>query len=108
MVAALVVRPVPEPDAWPKYLPPFLPKAVSFAADGMLWVRRTTPAGSPPLYDVIDRRGVLAGRLTMPARTLLLAHGDGVVYLARLDDDDLQYLGRYPLPEGYRQAAGSH
>jgi hypothetical protein len=46
--------------------------------DGMLWVRRTTPAGAAPLFDVIDRNGALAGRIVLPARSLLLGHGPGV------------------------------
>lgn len=104
MVATFMKPPFHEPGEWPRYLPPFLPKAASFAPDGMLWIQRTTPAGAPPQIDVIDRNGVLVGQLLLPMRTILLGHGAGVVYLARLDDDDLQYLERYRLPVSYQQS----
>lgn len=37
-----------EPNQWPRYLPPFLRDAATFASDGRLWVQRTTPARDPP------------------------------------------------------------
>lgn len=93
-----------EPPAWPKFLPPFLPGAVSFAPDGMLWVLRTTPDPSVPLIDVINRTGGLVGRLALPKGRALLCHGKDGVYLVRVDDDGLQYIERYRLPFGYGEA----
>jgi hypothetical protein len=60
-------------------------------------VRRTAPAGAPPTYDVIDAAGKLVNHVVLPKKTRLVAFGNGVVYLVRMDDDDLQYLGRYRL-----------
>ena len=89
-----------EPPAWPKLLPPFLPGAVSFAPDGMLWVLRTTRDPSFPVVDVIDRTGRLFGRLGLPKGRRLLCHGKNSVYLVRVDEDGLQYIERYALPGG--------
>jgi hypothetical protein len=87
----------PEPTDWPEYLPPFLGDPAQVAPNGQLWVRRTAPAGAPPTYDVIDAAGKLVNHVVLPKKTRLVAFGNGVVYLVRMDDDDLQYLGRYRL-----------
>ena len=94
-----------EPAAWPKYLPPFLPRALSFAPDGMLWVLRTTEDPYLPVFDVIDKTGRLSGRLALPRGRRLLCHGKAGVYLVRVDEDGLQYIEHYRLPNGYRDAA---
>lgn len=87
-----------EPDGWPPTLPAFLPKASTFASDGMLWVKRSTKAGAPALFDVFDRAGKVAYQLELPAGRKLIGFGAGSVYLARVDSDDLHYLERYRLP----------
>lgn len=87
-----------EPDDWPDWLPAFHSnKSASFASDGMLWVRRHTKAGAPALYDVFDQAAKLSYQLELPARRKLIGFGNGVAYLARVDDDDLHYLERYAL-----------
>jgi hypothetical protein len=86
---------VPEPDEWPEYMPPFLNNAVSFAQDGTLWVQRTTPAGQPPTFDLIDGAGKVVQRVTLQQKSRLAGFGNGTVYVARVDEDDLQYLQRY-------------
>jgi hypothetical protein len=69
--------------------------------DGYLWVQRTGPAGQPPTFDVIDRAGNLALKVVLPKRSRLVGFGNGTVYTARLDDDDLQYLQkhRFTMPD---------
>lgn len=94
----------PPPTDWPEYLRPFVlsgsdrTPTVQFAPDGTLWIHRTTAAGAPPAYDLIDASGRLAMRLTLPRRSILVGFGAASVYLVHLDDDDLQYLRRHPLP----------
>jgi hypothetical protein len=39
----------------------------------------------------------------LPARHKLVGFGRQSVYLVRLDDDDLQYLQRHPLPTSARR-----
>lgn len=85
--------------AWPERLPPFLANAASFAPDGMLWVKRTTVAGAPPRYDVIDPAGRLVRQVVLPLRSRVVGFGKASVYVSRYDQDDLQYLQRYALPK---------
>jgi hypothetical protein len=86
----------PDPSTWGgEYMPPFLERALMFSNDGFLWIRRTGPRGQPPTYDVIDRAGNLVQKVVLQNRSRLVGFGKGVVYLARHDDDDLQYLQKY-------------
>jgi hypothetical protein len=95
-----LTRPVASEHIWefPDYLPPFLHRAVAFASDGTLWIKRTTPASDPPTYDVLDRTGVVIRRVILRAHSTVVGFGRGVVYVARTDLDDLEYLERYALP----------
>ena len=91
--------------SWPKVLPPFLPDAVGYAPDGMLWIKRTRSDPSIPTFDIIDREGRRAGRIVLPKGLRLLTHSKDGVYLVREDADGLQYLELYRLPTAYKQAA---
>ncbi|MFN2317439.1 MAG: hypothetical protein ABR551_09480 [Gemmatimonadales bacterium] len=84
-----------EPDTWPSTLPPFLRDAVSMGLDGRLWVQRTTEDLNRPEFDIFDVTGRLVERVVFPARTRLVGHGRDVVYLVRVDEDDLEYLERH-------------
>ena len=89
---------VQDPETWGgEYMPPFLQGTnnVVFSNDGYLWVSRTGPAGQPPTYDLIDRAGNVAQRVVLPKKARLLGFGNGSVYVARVDEDDLQYLTKY-------------
>ncbi len=91
-----------DPETWGgEYMPPFLTGALNVSNDGYLWVLRTGPAGQPLTFDVIDRAGNLAQRVVLPKRSRLLGFGNGAVYIARLDEDDLQYLQkhRFAMPD---------
>jgi hypothetical protein len=99
-----------DPETWGgEFMPPFLSggnplsggNVLSFSNDGYLWIQRTGPAGQPPTFDLIDRAGNLAQRVVLPKRSRLLGFGNGVVYVARLDEDDLQYLQkhRFAMPD---------
>lgn len=95
MVRAMANSLWKEPDSWPSTLPPFLNGALSMGMDGRLWVQRITAAGAPPTFDVFDAVGRLVERVEFPRRSRLVGHGRGVVYLVRIDEDDLEYLERY-------------
>ena len=85
-----------DPPVWGgEFMPPFLERALMFSHDGFLWIRRTGPAGQPPTFDVIDRAGNLVQKVALPKRSRLVGFGNGAVYIARLDDDDLQYLQKH-------------
>ena len=92
--------PPPVPDAdemeWPEVKPAFTGGAAMVTPEGEAWVRRTVPAGERrPHYDVFDGQGRLVAKAVLPAGTRLVAFGKGTAYLARTDDDGLEWLGRY-------------
>jgi len=93
-----------DPEVWGgEYMPPFLPlsNTLMFSNEGYLWIQRTGPAGQPPTFDVIDRAGNLVQKVVLPKRSRLVGFGNGTVYTARLDEDDLQYLQkhRFAMPD---------
>jgi hypothetical protein len=95
--------PQARPQEWPEFLPPFvagptLNGAARFSPDGMLWIERSVAAKSLPLYDIVDRSGVLAYRVTLPPRSRVVGFGASAIYVAVFDDDDIQRLQRYRIP----------
>jgi hypothetical protein len=91
-------RPATEPPRWPEFLPPFLNRPAQFAPDGLLWILRTGPADASPTYDVVNRDGRLIRRVMAPPRGRVIGFGTKSVYVSVRDDDDLQYLHKFPLP----------
>ena len=94
---------VPDPTAddyeWPVNKPFFDAATVRMSPAGELWALRSRPAGDEiPVYDVFGADGRLVRRVTFPAKTRLVGFGDGTIYVARTDEDDLQYLERYRMP----------
>jgi hypothetical protein len=91
----------PRPDVtkmeWPQVMPAFTgTRAVLTSPTGELWVRRAQPAGaSGTLYDVFDGRGRLARQVTLDGSRVVLGFGPGSVFVARSDEDDLQWIERY-------------
>lgn len=92
------VLPFAEPRNWPRQLPPFLPGAVHVSSEGRLWVQRTTAAGAPSVFDVFSDSGAVVARVQLPPGRRLVGFGRGVVYLAGLNDDELEVLERYRIP----------
>jgi hypothetical protein len=93
----------PPPNAedfdWPARMPYFDAASVQVSPTGELWCERARARGDDiPVYDVFGAGGRLVRRVTFPARTRLVGFGDGTLYAARSDEDDLQYLERYRLP----------
>jgi hypothetical protein len=91
----------PRPDitkiTWPDVMPAFTgSRAVLAAPNGELWVRRAQPANAQGgLYDVFDAQGRLSRQVTLDGNRVVLGFGPGAVYVARTDDDDLQWIERY-------------
>jgi hypothetical protein len=84
---------------WPDVMPPFTgTRAVIASPAGELWVRRAQGANAKTvIYDVFDARGALVRRVALEGQRALLGFGPGVAYVARTDDDDLQWIERYRL-----------
>ena len=89
----------PDIDAldWPDALPAFQAGGVHVAKNGELWVERYVSAGSAPVYDVFDENGVLVKRVVLPEGRAVIGFGNGSIYLARIDEFDLQWLEKYSL-----------
>jgi len=93
----------PRPDitrmTWPEVMPAFTgTRAVVAAPNGELWVRRAQPAkATGGLYDVFDGRGQLIRRVTLEGNRVLLGFGPSSIFVARTDEDDLQWIERYQL-----------
>lgn len=87
------------PASWPDAYPPVAPLGALAAPGGELWVRRSIPIRvGREQWDVLDRTGKLVARWRLPAKTTIVAVGQGVVYAVRTDEDDLRYVQRVQLP----------
>jgi hypothetical protein len=84
---------------FPATKPAFDPGDLWVDGRGRLWVRRHQPAGAAPLYDLFNERGTLVGSVRMPPRTRVAGMGASSVYASRTDENDLQHLERYALPQ---------
>jgi hypothetical protein len=83
------------PASWPGTYPAVAPLGALAGPDGRLWVKRSTPIRvGREQWDVIDQSGKLVASWRLPAKTTLVAVGQGVVYTARTDEDDLRYVQR--------------
>ena len=83
------------PAEWPANYPPVSALGALAAPDGRLWVKRGIPFRlGREQWDVIDQAGKLVASWRLPAKTTLVAVGQGVVYTVRTDEDDLRYLQR--------------
>lgn len=81
---------------YPEFKPPFPGRSTWVTPEGMLWVLRSRPASDPvPQIDVFDQRGNLVSQVKLPENRRVVGFGNGVVYLAHTDSDDLQWLERY-------------
>jgi hypothetical protein len=79
-----------DPSELPDYLPPFAANSTRADPQGRLWIRLSlpTPAGTGPLYDVIDgATGTLVDHVQMPVgRTLAGFLADGSVVMQSRTD----------------------
>lgn len=64
-----------------------------------VWVQRFRHAAdSVPVYDVFDASGRLTSRVRVPSRSRVAGFGRTHVYVARADEDDLQWIERFRRP----------
>ena len=91
--------PQAEPD-FSETMPPFTGRgSVQATPEGEVWVLRTRSASDKvPAYDVFDKTGALVKKVMLNPKSRVVGFGKGTVYVARVDDDDLQWLQRYPRP----------
>ncbi len=92
-------------EEFAEVFPPF--ESVRAAPDGLLWVRRSLPAASPPTFDIFGRTGERLAIVTLPAGRRLVGFGANSLYATVADADDLLSLERYPMPDLGKGARGS-
>jgi hypothetical protein len=92
---------------WPPTVPPFVQRntkgnpmrPLRAMPDGRLLIERLetlrTPGNS---YDIVDRRGVVVGRMTLPINQRVVGFGAGSIYTAVMDADEVERLRRHPWP----------
>lgn len=88
---------LPEPE-WPEFKPPFVANGAMATPGGQLWVERSRQADADRLYDVFGPDGNLLQQVRLSTDRRLVGFGAGTVYVARSDEDELQYLERYATP----------
>ena len=88
-------RPDPDDMEWPEVKPPFPQSAARVTPDGALWVQRSVAHGEPQLFDVFDGAGVRVRQVELLPGRQIVGFGAGVVYVVRVDEDELQWLEVY-------------
>ncbi len=92
------------PDAlFPNELPPFDADAVRRSPGGDIWATLSAPAGATGFaVDVLREDGTRRGVIRLPLGRRLVALTSDGVFLARVDEDGLEWLERYAYPAGLR------
>jgi len=84
---------------WPRVLPPFLVQSLLALPNGTLAIKRAPDGRRPGVnYDIVDRRGGLAGTIQVGPNEKIVAFGKASVYVARHNADGLIRLLRYSWP----------
>ncbi len=76
-----------QPNELPDYRPAFGTGATRADLDGNLWIRTSKVANGGPVYDVVNRSGVLVDRVAFPFGRVIAGFGPGVVYMGVRDDN---------------------
>ena len=72
---------VVDPEQLADYPAPFLPGARA-DAEGNVWVRQPSDSATGAVYDIVDRKGILADRVELPGGTTLIGFGSGLVFVS--------------------------
>jgi hypothetical protein len=91
------VAPDPKPAFWPLLEHESIP--VDRQDRAWVPVRDSSTATLGQRYDLLDRDGRFLQAVRVPLGAVLAGFGRTTLYIARRDDDDLLWLGRYPLPD---------
>jgi hypothetical protein len=83
---------------WAEKKGAFTDAAPIMAADGTVWVERSGPVGSAPLFDVFNRKGERTRSVQLAKGRRLAAVGKATVYAISVDSDGLEHLELYGLP----------
>jgi hypothetical protein len=90
-------------ELFPATLPPFDAESVRRAPNGDVWATRSASAGTRAWsVDIIREDGQRRAVLRLPEGRRLVAVEREGIYLARVDEDGLEWLERYAYPAGLR------
>jgi hypothetical protein len=94
---AAVRRRIPD-DVFPPRKPPFVAVRLLVSPEGDVWIPRSAAwDAESSVVDVVGRDGRLRRQIRLPANRRIVAFGRAAVYVAAIDDDDLEWLERVPL-----------
>jgi hypothetical protein len=86
-------------DDWPERLPPFQAFALIAASDGSVLILRTSsPTRPETIYDVVDRRSILVGRMELKEGERVVGVSARCVYVATALSDRTETIARYSWP----------
>lgn len=82
---------------FPSSFPAFIGReSVRIAPEGTVWIARAhSVSDTASLYDVFDATARRYAEAHLRAHSRIVGFGDGVIYVARRDADDLEHLERY-------------
>jgi hypothetical protein len=84
---------------WSASIPPIRQSPLLAGPEGNVWIARSLWSGMEDTrYDIVDRRGMLVGRVVMPTNERIVGFGKAVVYVAVSDDDGIERLRKHPWP----------
>lgn len=90
-------RPV-DPGRFPKIVPPFKGEYLPAAPWGEVWVKLEVLSDSThTVFDIFDREGIHVRRVSVEGEARIVGFASTVVYIARKDEFDLEWLERYPV-----------
>ena len=85
-------------DQFPAEFPPYT-NGIIAGGDGNLWLRHPVSMNYLDYrYDIVNRRGQLAGVLNLGKGERIVTVSKTAVYVAWKDEDDIERLRRHPLP----------
>ena len=88
-------RPV-DPGRFPRFVPPFEGDYLPAAPWGDVWVRVDVLSGPTlTVFDVFDEEGNHLRRVSLKGDARVVGYGSSVVYVARKDEYDLEWLEQY-------------
>ncbi len=83
------------PQDMPDYRPAFRQGASRGDADGNLWIRTSKMVNGGAVYDVVNNKGELKDRVSVPAGRIIAGFGPGgVVYMGVVDSNNITHLER--------------
>jgi hypothetical protein len=89
---------IPAGGAEPVWSNPYIPGVLAAPDGGILVLRLAAGDGVATIYDLVDRRPGVAGRLTLARHQHIAGLGRASLYVVSTDDDGIQRVGRYPWP----------